>query len=161
MAINDRLKRFLDSQGIRYQVVPHREVFTAQEVAATSDVPGRQVAKVVVVRGGDGAPMLVVLPAPCRVSLPALERASGRRGLALATEGEFGGLFPDCETGAMPPFGNLWGLPVYADACFPRDRAFVFQGGNHREVVEMSYPDYDRLVQPVTGAFCVRAAAAA
>jgi len=161
MAMTERLKRLLDERCVPYLLLPHREAFTAQEVAAASDFPGRQVAKVVVVRERRGASIMVVLPAACRLSLPALERATGMSGLTLATESQFEALFPDCETGAMPPFGNLYGLPVYVDACFPRNHALVFQAGNHHEVVEIPYHDYEQLVRPTVGAFCLKAAAAA
>ena len=161
MAIIDRLKRLLDAERVPYLVWPHREVFTAPEVAATSEFPAREVAKVLVVRDGDGASLMVVLPALCRLSLVALERASGRRDLALATESQFKGLFSDCEVGAMPPFGNLYGLPVYVDTCFARDRALVFPAGNHREVVEMPFQEFERLVKPEKGALCSTVALAA
>lgn len=155
MAVNDRLKRFLDEQKIEYQTLPHQEVFTAQEVAATSHVSGRQLAKVLVARETGGDYLMVVLPAACRVDLGALRTVAGRRRLSLAAEDEFGRLFPDCELGAMPPFGNLYGLPVYIDACFPPAQDFFFQAGNHHEVVRMRYQEYERLVKPVVGEFCL------
>lgn len=154
MALNERLKRFLDQQGVTYETSSHREVFTAQEVAATSHVSGRQLAKVVVVRE-NGGHLMVVLPAACRVDLTALKHVSGKRKLSLATEEEFARLFPDCDVGAMPPFGNLYDMPVYVDACFPRAKDFFFQPGNHREVVRLSYDDYARLVRPTAGEFCL------
>jgi Ala-tRNA(Pro) deacylase len=155
MALNDRLKRFLDQEGVDYQVMPHREAFTAQEVAGASHVPGREVAKVLVVREDLGRYLMLVLPAPCRVDLAALGTATGKRKLTLASEAEFGHLFPDCETGAMPPFGNLYDLPVYADGCFSRTEDIFFQAGNHHEVVRMGYPEYERLVKPIVGEFCL------
>ncbi|MBI4591526.1 MAG: YbaK/EbsC family protein [Candidatus Rokubacteria bacterium] len=155
MALNDRLQRFLDQQGIAYQTLAHRQVFTAQEVAATTHVPGRQLAKVVVVRGDGGGYLMVVLPAACRIDLTALRTVTGKRKLSLAPEGEFGRLFPDCDVGAMPPFGNLYDMPVYIDACFPRAKEIFFQAGNHREVVQLSYADYARLVAPTVGEFCL------
>lgn len=157
MAPNDRLRRFLDEQHADYQVLPHREAFTAQEVAGASHVPGREVAKVLVVRESGGGYLMLVLPAPCRVDLAALGTATGKRKLALASEVEFERLFPDCETGAMPPFGNLYGLPVYIDACFAGAEEIVFQAGNHHEVVRMRYPEYARLVKPIAGEFCLHA----
>jgi len=128
---------------------------TAQEVAATSHVPGRQLAKVLVVREEGGSYLMAVLPAPCRVDLLALKEAAGRRKLSLAAESELTRLFQDCQTGAMPPFGNLYGLPVYIDACFPRSRDFFFQAGNHEEVVRVGYQDYERVVAPAAGEFCL------
>jgi len=155
MAVNERLKWFLDQQKIAYQTLPHREVFTAQEVAAATHVSGRQLAKVVVVRENDGGHLMVVLPAACRVDLTALKAVTEKRKLSLAPETEFARLFPDCDAGAMPPFGNLYSMPVYIDACFPRAKDIFFQGGNHREVVQLSYQDYERLVRPTVGEFCL------
>jgi Ala-tRNA(Pro) deacylase len=155
MAINERLKRFLDQQKVEYETLPHREVFTAQEVAATSHVPGRQLAKVVVVRENGVGYLMLVLPAACRVDLTALRAVTGKRKLSLAPEGEFARLFPDCDAGAMPPFGALYDMPVYVDACFPSARDIFFQAGNHHEVVRLSYGDYERLVGPTVGEFCL------
>ncbi len=128
---------------------------TAQEVAATSHVTGWHVAKVVVVREESGASLMVAIPAPSRVNVAALERATGKRRLRLAREDEFRPLFPDCETGAMPPFGNLYGLPLYLDASLARSEEFLFQAGNHKEVVRMRYADYRRLADPVIGDFAL------
>lgn len=155
MAMNERLQRFLDREGIACECLPHREVFTAQEVAATSHVPGRQVAKVVVVRQGGAGYLMVVLPAACRVDLAALREVTGQRKLSLAREEEFQGLFPDCDAGAMPPFGNLYDMPVYIDRCFSREKDLYFQAGNHREVARLPYADYERLVRPTAGEFCL------
>lgn len=157
MAITERVRRFLDDQGIAYELFAHREAFTAQEVAQASHVPGLQLAKVLVIRDGAGAHMLAVLPAPCRVDLHALEEASGRRKLALATETEASALFPDCERGAFPPFGNLYSLPVYVDRCFHEHEALVFQPGNHHEAVRMRFEDFERVTVPVMGEFCLHA----
>ncbi len=161
MALNERLQRFLDAQGVRYQVLAHREVFTAQEVAAASDVSGRHVAKVLIARDETGSPVMVVLPAPCRVSLPAVQDAIGARKLSLASELEFEALFPDCDLGAMPPFGGLYGMPVYVDVCFSATKDFFFQAGNHHEIVRMRYEDFERLAKPVIGEFCAEKRAAA
>ena len=155
MALSERLKGLFDQHRIQYQTAPHREVFTAQEVAQASHVPGRHLAKVLLVREGGGGYLMVVLPAACRVDLTALKTVAARRKLSLASEEEMGRLFPDCEIGAMPPFGNLYGLPVFIDACFPRAQEFVFQAGNHHEVVRMRYEDYEGLVKPVVGEFCL------
>ena len=155
MALNDRLKHFLAQQKIEYDTLPHREVFTAQEVAATTHVPGQQLAKVVLVREDGKGYLMVVLPAACRLDVSALTAVSGKRKLSLAGEDEVGRVFPDCEVGAMPPFGNLYDLPVYVDACFPREKELYFQAGNHHEVVRMGYGEYERLVRPVVGEFCL------
>lgn len=155
MALTERLKRFLDAERVAYATLPHAEVFTAREVAVAAHVGQRQLAKVVAVREEGGAHLMVVLPASCRLDLAALRLAAGRRRLSLVRESEMGRLFPDCETGAMPPFGNLYGLPVLIDACFQRDADIVFPGGTHHEVIRMSYADYVRLASPVAGEFCL------
>ena len=155
MALNERLRRFLEKEKIAYQVLPHREAFTAREVAAESHVTQQQLAKVVALEEHGRDPLLVVLPAACRLDLTALKHSAWRHKLSLVREEEMARLFPDCETGAMPPFGNLYGLPVYVDDCFPRGGDIVFQAGNHYEVVRMTYTDFARLVQPVHGEFCL------
>lgn len=155
MAMTDRLKRFLDRERIEYQIFPHREVFTAHEVAAAADVAERQLAKVLIAGEEGGRYLMVVLPAACRIDLGAVRRAAGTRRLSLAREAELPALFPDCEIGAMPPFGNLYGLPVYVDACFPRAEEFFFQPGNHHEVARIRYQDFERAVKPVVGEFCL------
>jgi Ala-tRNA(Pro) deacylase len=147
MPILAKLKEFLDSNGVRYEVRSHRPAFTAQEVAAAEHVPGREVAKVVMVRDGSEY-LMAVLPAPHHVDLARLGKAAGRSNLSLATEGEFARLFPACEPGAMPPFGNLYGVPVWVDESLGRDEEIVFNAGNHEQTVRMSYADFARLVQP-------------
>ena len=156
MAVNDRLKRYLDHEGVAYATAPHREAFTAHEVAVESHVAERQLAKVLVVREREGGEhLMVVLPAACRLDLAALRRAAGRHRLALVPEAEMARLFPDCEVGAMPPFGALYGMPVYVDACFPRSELIAFQAGNHHEVMRMPYAEYERLAKPRVAEFCL------
>jgi Ala-tRNA(Pro) deacylase len=151
MPILTKLKEFLDKNNVRYEVTSHTQAFTAQEVAAAEHVPGRLVAKVVMLRGG-GDFVMVVLPAPRQVDLHRARAAVGKSDLQLATEDEFAGLFPQCEPGAMPPFGNLYGLPVWVDESLTRDEEIVFNAGTHTETVKMKYADFARLVQPrVTG----------
>jgi Ala-tRNA(Pro) deacylase len=155
MAVNDRLKQFLDRERTGYETLPHREVFTSSEVAAESHVAERQLAKVLALEEEGDGHLMAVLPAACRLDLTALKHVAGRHKLSLVREDEIGRLFPDCEVGAIPPFGNLYGMPVYVDACFPRAQDIVFQAGNHHEVVRMRYTEYERLAKPVVGEFCV------
>lgn len=155
MALNDRLKDFLVQHRVEHQVLPHREVFTAQEVAEASHVSGRQLAKVVVVREEGKGHLMAVIPGSRRLDVSALKSLVGARKLSLDTEDEVGHLFPDCELGAMPPFGNLYDLRVYIDASFGREKEFFFQAGNHHEVVRMAYGEYARLVNPVVGELCL------
>ena len=98
--------------------------------------------------------LMIVLPASCRVDLATLRRVTGRPHLELADEAASAALFPDCEMGAMPPFGNLYGLEVYVDACIPRNRPIVFQAGNHHEAVRIAFRDYQWAVKPFVTEFC-------
>jgi Ala-tRNA(Pro) deacylase len=159
MPILAKLKNFLDANHVRYEVRSHRTAFTAQEVAAAEHIPGREMAKVVMVR--DGADyVMTVLPAPHHLDLERLERATGRSGLRIATEEQFAGLFPGCVPGAMPPFGNLYGLPVWVDEALTRDDEIAFNAGNHEQTVHLRYADFARLVQPRVATLRVGARAA-
>jgi Ala-tRNA(Pro) deacylase len=152
MPILGKLKEFLKAQGVSYQVRSHPPRFTAQEVAAAEHVPGAEMAKVVIVSDADGS-VMAVLPAPHHVDLKRLRDAAGRPGLRLAREGEFASLFLGCDPGAMPPFGNLYGLPVWVDESLTHDREIVFNAGTHEQTVHMAYADFVRLVQPKIAAF--------
>ena len=147
MPILTKLKEFLDTNRIRYEVRSHRTAYTAQEVAAAEHVPGREMAKVVMVRDG-GQYLMAVLAAPYHVGLESLGKAAGRTGLRLATEAEFAGLFAGCEPGAMPPFGNLYGMKVYGSTALGKDREIIFNAGSHKELIRMAFSDFLRLVKP-------------
>jgi Ala-tRNA(Pro) deacylase len=155
MPLNERLVRLLDENGVSFAIVPHRAAFTAQEVAHASHVSGWKVAKVVVVREGLRTYFMAVLPASQHLDFGVLRRMTGRKELGLANEEELRRLFPDCDPGAMPPFGNLYGLPVYLDACFREARDFYFQAGTHTELVRMRFRDYEALAAPFAGEFCM------
>jgi Ala-tRNA(Pro) deacylase len=142
-----KLKTFLDEKRVPYTKLPHEPAYTAQGVAARAHVHGRELAKSVVLRV-DGAFVLAVLPAPVHVDLERFRTATGARNLALATDEEFKSLFPGCELGAMPPFGNLYGLPVYVEERLTKDASIVFNAGTHSDAVRMDYADFARLVQP-------------
>lgn len=154
----ERLKKFLEDNGVDYETIPHTTAYTAQGVAASVHVRGRELAKSTVVKV-DGRFGLAVLPAPLRVDLEALRRLAGANSVSLATEPEFQGLFPGCEVGAMPPFGNLYGLPVWADEALRKDPVIVFNAGTHREAIRMSFADFARLVKPTMGVFSALRAA--
>ena len=147
MAILRKLKKFLDANGVRYDVRSHGTAYTAQEVAAREHIPGREMAKVVMVRDG-GDHVMAVLPAPYHLSLERLGQAMGHTGLRLEREVEFAHLFPGCDTGAMPPFGNLYDIPVWVDAALTRDDEIAFNAGTHEQTVHMRYADFSRLVKP-------------
>ena len=159
MPILTKLKEFLDANGVAYEVRSHPKAFTAQEVAAAEHVPGREMAKVVIVRAGREF-LMAVLPAPHKVDLGQLGAAAGKSDLRLATEAEFADLFPQCEAGAMPPFGNLYGLPIWVDEALTRDRDISFNAGTHEQTVRMAYADFARLAQPRVASFAVQARAA-
>jgi Ala-tRNA(Pro) deacylase len=147
MPILARLREFLESHDVEYEVQDHPEGYTAQQVAQAVHVKGRDVAKVVIIRSGDQFHMLV-LPAVCNVNLERLGPELGVQGARLATEEEFKSLFPGCETGAMPPFGNLFNVPVAVDQSLTAEKKIVCQAGNHRQTVSLNFTDFERLVRP-------------
>ncbi|MFI5394826.1 MAG: aminoacyl-tRNA deacylase [Candidatus Binatia bacterium] len=147
MPILTKLREHLDRNNVQYEVISHRQAFTAQEVAAAEHISGKELAKVVMMRSGRNF-LMVVLPAPNRVDLEKAKGALGLPDLTLATEEEFAGLFPQCEPGAMPPFGNLYNLPVYVDRLLTKDDMVIFNAGNHTQTVKMKYADFARMVQP-------------
>jgi Ala-tRNA(Pro) deacylase len=142
-----KVKAFLDTHAIKYVIISHSKAYTAQGTAAISRISGREVAKTVIVKL-DGDLAMAVLPASYQVDLEALRRATGVREAELASEHEFKRHFPDCETGAMPPFGNLYGIPVYVDETLMLDREIVFNAGSHYELIKLAYADFARLVKP-------------
>jgi len=142
-----KVKEFLDTYGVKYVVVSHSKAYTAQGIAAVAHISGNEIAKTVIVKL-DGALAMAVLPASYQVDLLALKRATGVREAELASEREFKQHFPDCETGAMPPFGNLYGIPVYVDETLTEDSEIAFNAGSHFELIRMSYADFERLVKP-------------
>lgn len=142
-----KLKAFLDTHHIAYITITHSLAFNAQRVAATTHIPGRRMAKTVMVLV-DGKMAMAVLPAPYRVNLKLLKEASGASNVELAHEMEFKNKFPDCEPGAMPPFGNLYGMDVFVAESFSRNEDIVFNAGTHTELIQLSYRDFERLVKP-------------
>jgi Ala-tRNA(Pro) deacylase len=142
-----KLRAFLDGHGVRYVSIQHSVAFTASEVAESVHVKGRDFAKTVIVKIGESMAM-VVLPASRRIVLHDLREMLGSEELRLATEAEFKGAFPDCEVGAMPPFGNLYHMPVYVAAHLAEEREIVFNAGTHSEVMQLAYADFEQLVQP-------------
>jgi Ala-tRNA(Pro) deacylase len=154
MAIPRSIERFLGDQHVAYAVVPHRPAYTAQEEAALAHVSGRQWAKTVACIA-DGRPVLAVVPASSFVDLDRLCELAGAREIRLAREREFEPLYPDCELGAMPPLGPLYGQRVFVDQHLSRMDAIVFDAGTHSEAIKLSYDDFARLVQPTIGDFGV------
>lgn len=146
-----RLKEFLDEHHVKYVTITHSRAYTAQEVAASIHIRGREFAKTVIVKL-DGKAAMAVVPATRQVDLEALKQAAGAHKAELATEQEFQYLFPECETGAMPPFGNLYGMDTWVDTSLTRDEEIAFNAGSHTEVVRLAYQDFERLVQPKVAA---------
>ncbi|MBI5837551.1 MAG: YbaK/EbsC family protein [Candidatus Eisenbacteria bacterium] len=142
-----RLRAYLDENRVRYVSVSHSQAFTAQEIAASAHVPGKVMAKTVMVKL-DGRMAMAVLPANHKVDLDVLRRSSRSHRVELASEADFKILFSDCEPGAMPPFGNLYGLPVYVEESLAENRDIVFNAGSHTEVIQLAYSDFARLVRP-------------
>lgn len=151
-----KLTEYLDSHGKKYIVMKHSEAFTAQEVAASAHIPGKDMAKTVMVKI-DGDMSMVVLPSTHQVDLDLLKETLGTQNVELATEEEFQNRFPDCELGAMPPFGNLYDMNTFVAQTLREDEEIAFNAGNHREVVKMGYADYEDLVQPTVTNLAVRA----
>ena len=142
-----KLKEFLDSHKIKYVVISHSPAYTAMEVAQSAHIPGKDLAKVVMVML-EGRTCMAVMPATRKLDLERLRQAVDVSEARLATEEEFRKLFPECETGAMPPFGNLYGMEVFVSSLLAEDREIAFNAGSHTEVVKLTYADYARLVQP-------------
>lgn len=154
--MSEKLRAYLDDQEIRYVTVGHSPAFTAQELAAKVHVPGRSFVKPVMVRA-DGRHYLIALTANQRLDLDKLRDYLDAREIHLEGEDEFRRLFEDCELGAMPPFGNLYGLPVIADRDLWEDDLIAFNAGTHRYVVQMDFADYQRLARPIRADVAVRA----
>jgi Ala-tRNA(Pro) deacylase len=146
MPIN-RLKEFLNSQHVKYVAINHSPAYTAQEIAALAHVRGKELAKTVMVKL-DNKMAMAVLPASLKVSLDRLQEASRAAQADLASEKEFKDMFPDCEIGGMPPFGNLYDMDVYVSHRLKEDDEITFNAGSHTELIRMAYKDYERLVKP-------------
>lgn len=149
-----RMKKLLDDRGVRYVILRHSPAYTAQAVAASAHVPAKEMAKTVMIRA-DGEPAMAVLPASYQVNFDELRESLGVAHVSLMSENEFRGRFPDCETGAMPPFGNLYDMPVYVAKSLAEDEYIAFSAGNHHEVVIMQYADYEKVVRPKVMKFSI------
>lgn len=145
--MNIRLRELLENEKVPYRHEVHRTAYTAQEVAAEEHIPGKMMAKTVVIKA-DHQFALAVLPASARTDFGKLKAALGAKEVRLASELEFTGLFPDCEVGAMAPFGNLYGVPVYVETSLTEDDEIVFNAGTHEDTIRMKYADFARLAQP-------------
>jgi Ala-tRNA(Pro) deacylase len=142
-----KLKEFLDQNRIKYVCITHSRAYTAQEVAASAHIPGKDLAKTVMVKM-DGKMAMAVLAGPKKVDLDRLAAEARAHHIVLATEDEFKVLFPGCEPGAMPPFGNLYGMEVFVDESLSEDNEIAFNAGSHTELIRLSYADFERVVEP-------------
>ncbi len=147
MPVLRRLKEVLDRAKISYEVYNHPRAFTAQEIAATQHITGRALAKVVILNV-DGSLVMAVLPSNRLVDLELAKAGLAATNVSLATEEQFATMFPECELGAMPPFGNLFGLPVIVDPALERYESIFFNAGNHLQTVRLKYRDFKLLVKP-------------
>lgn len=155
-----KLREFLDSHNIKYLVISHSLAYTAQGIAALAHVSGKKLAKTVIVKI-DGILAMAVIPASEHVDLDQLRTLTGAKIVEIATEREFKNAFPDCETGAMPPFGNLYDMAVYADTSLSQFEEITFSAGTHRELVRMRWADMARLVNPTVDKLAYQHAAVA
>ncbi|NTU57402.1 MAG: YbaK/EbsC family protein [Chlorobiaceae bacterium] len=145
-----RLRDYLDSSHVRYFVISHTPAYTAQEIAQAAHVPGKTMAKTVMV-SVSGKMAMVVIPASMHLDLGLLRELCGTQDVKLAEENGFSGMFPECEIGAMPPFGNLYGMDVFADAELDEADEITFNAGVHTELLKLSWADYKKLVNPLIG----------
>jgi Ala-tRNA(Pro) deacylase len=147
MTETNRLESFLKERDVPFQTQHHARAFTALEIAESEHVPGKMLAKVVILTDTDRL-LMAVIPAPEHVNLDKAKAVIGTDRLRLAEESEFLDEFPDCEVGAMPPFGNLYDVPVYVDKTLAEDETIVFNNGTHTDTMSLKYKDFEQLVQP-------------
>ncbi len=140
-------QKFLDAQHIKYVAINHSAAYTAQEIAASAHIPGKELAKTVIVKV-NGEMAMAVLPACYRVDFDLLKEAAAVSKVELASEEEFRDKFSECELGAMPPFGNLYGMDVFVADVLTEDEEIAFNCGSHTELIKMSYKDFEATVKP-------------
>lgn len=142
-----KVKEFLDASKVKYVSIQHSVAYTAQEIAASAHLPGKEVAKTVMVKL-DGKMSMAVIPASYSVDFDLMKKASGAKTVKLATEDEFKDLFAECDIGAMPPFGNLYDMDVYVGESLAEDDIIAFNAGSHTELIQLAFADFKKLVKP-------------
>lgn len=157
MGVSFKVKDYLEGEHVSYQMLEHEQAFTAQEIADVQHLPGRCVIKSVIVCA-DGQFLMCVLPAIHRIDFGKLKDILGASDVHLAEESEIAALFPDCEVGAEPPFGEAYGLKIYADKILEENEEIAFNAGTHTDMLRIKYRDYVRLAQPVIANFGVHVA---
>jgi Ala-tRNA(Pro) deacylase len=150
-----KLRQFLDENHVKYIVITHSKAYTSQGIAAIAHISGNEVAKTVMLQK-DGELCMAVLPASKQVDLTEFASLTESGDVCLASERDFRDRFPDCEVGAMPPFGNLYGVPVFADTSLGFDKEIAFNAGSHLELVKLAFSDFERLVKPTFFDFAKR-----
>lgn len=150
-----RLTAYFVQHGIPFETIPHRPAYTAHDVAAQERVPDQEIAKVVMILA-DGNIKMLVLPASLQVDFDGIRVMLYAQDVRLAQESQFSHLFPDCELGAMPPFGNLYDVPVFVDQALTQDEHIIFNAGTHTETIRIKYKDYAHLVNPIVASFGMR-----
>ena len=142
-----KLINYLDQNHVWYKIITHPQSYTASHTASMAHIKQKEMAKSIVMKL-DGDPVLIVLPASFKVDFKRIKQITGAKDVELAREEEINGIFPDCTTGAMPPFGNLYHMPVYADRELIEDEDIAFNAGTHRELLKMHFKDFNKLVHP-------------
>jgi Ala-tRNA(Pro) deacylase len=153
MSVAPEVAEFLKQAKVKYEVIKHPTAYTAAEEAAVTHVSGYEWAKTVVFFTAQDEAIMAVLPASYHANTNLLAKLAGTGKLRLAVEAEFAKLYPSCEPGAMPPFGNLYGQRVFVEQRLKEDEQIVFNAGNHQEAIRLKYADFERLVKPVVGQF--------
>lgn len=142
-----KLKEFLDQNNVKYVTIKHSVAYTSQEIAASAHIKGKELAKTVLIKI-NGKMAMCVLPASYKVDFDQLKNVMGNENIRLANEMEFKDKFPECEVGAMPPFGNLYNLDVYVAESLMDDQDIAFNAGTHTELIQLSFKDFMNLVKP-------------
>jgi Ala-tRNA(Pro) deacylase len=150
-----KVREFLDQEKVKYVTIQHSEVYTAQEVAASAHISGKEIAKTVIVKV-DGKLAMAVVPASYNVDFDLLKKAAGAKTVGLASEGDFKDKFGDCDIGAMPPFGNLYDLDVYVGESLAEDAIIAFNACSHTELIQLAFADFQRLVKPTIAKISTR-----
>ena len=146
--ISTKLKTFLDDAGVKYTIHRHSPAYTAQEIAHSVHVPGREMVKSVMLKADEKQLIMTVLSANDTVNLDILRKEIGCEVLRLASETEFADAFPTCQPGAMPPFGNIFNVPVWCESDLSRNREIEFNAGTHEETIRIEFEDYRKLANP-------------
>jgi len=152
--IAKKLKELLDSKKIKYVTLTHSPAYTIQEIAEAAHIPSDKLAKTVIVKL-DGTLGMAVVPGNKKINIEALKKLANVNNIDIATESEFRSTFPDCDLGAMPPFGNLYKMKIYMDDSLAKDKEIGFNAGNHSEIIKMKYEDYESLAGPIHGHFVI------